>query len=78
MAGHALKYPVPPYLAATTSQTDYDSWLNNKSANLLRKDKRRKRPCGRNATLSMYKAKIHQAVCNGNGRDPLYGRYAEV
>lgn len=69
----ALKYPVPSYLVATTSQADYDAWLNNKSANLLRKDKRRNRPCGRNATLSMYKAGIHRAVCNGNGLDPYTG-----
>jgi hypothetical protein len=69
----APKYPVPSYLAAKTSQADYDTLLNNKSANLLRKDKRRKRPCSRNATLSMYKAKMHQAVCEGTVLDPYTG-----
>jgi hypothetical protein len=67
------KYPVPAYLAVKTSQPDYDVWLNNKSANLLRKDRRRKRPCSRGATLTMYKGHVHKAVCSGNGLDPYTG-----
>jgi hypothetical protein len=35
------KYPVPSYLTAKTSQANYNSFLNNKAANILRKDKRR-------------------------------------
>jgi hypothetical protein len=69
----APKYPVPSYLAAMTAQADYNSFLNNKSPNLLRKDKRRKRPCSIGATLTMYKAEVHEAVCRGNGLDPYTG-----
>jgi hypothetical protein len=67
------KYPVPQYLVGTTSQEDFDTFLTNKAANILKKDKRRKRPCCRGATLGTYKQKLYDAICAGSLIDPFTG-----
>jgi len=67
------KYPIPPYLSGTTSQGDFDTFLTNKAANILGKDKRRKRPCCRGATLRTYKQKLYEAICAGSLTDPFTG-----
>jgi hypothetical protein len=66
-------YPLPRCLAGTVSQHDYDTWLANKAGNLLKKDKRRNRPCALHATLRMYKQEIHGAVIARGTIDPYTG-----
>jgi hypothetical protein len=68
------KFPVPAPIAGTTSQIDYDKWLNQKSWSLLSRDKRRNRPYAMTATRQVYKQKIHEAAATGNAIvDPYTG-----
>lgn len=72
-AVHAPKYPLPQFLAGTTTQGDYDKWLSIKAFTLFRADKRRERPCALGGSISGYKKRIHDAVVSGGIVDPFTG-----
>jgi hypothetical protein len=69
----APKYPLPSYLAGTTSQDHYNKWLDRKALALFLRDKRRKRPYALAATRQLYKQKLHDTVMANASVDPFTG-----
>jgi len=66
-------YPLPFYLKGICTPAVYSKWLDNKADTLLKRDKKRRKPYAANATDSLYKQKIHQAVIEGGQFDPFTG-----
>jgi hypothetical protein len=70
---HSPKYPLPSYLTGTVSQKSYDIWLENKTANLYNRDKRRNLPYAVPGARQLYRDKIHEAAATKGRFDPFTG-----
>jgi hypothetical protein len=68
-----LRYIVPPDLAGIFTQTQYCRWLRKKALSVMVRDRRSKRPCALNMTISDYEQRIHAAVCANALTDPFTG-----
>ena len=66
-------YKVPDFLKGRCAPAVYEKWLENKADTLLKRDRKRRKPYAAAATKSIYKQKIHAAVCAGGERDPFTG-----
>jgi hypothetical protein len=68
-----LRYIVPPDLAGIFTQTQYCRWLRKKALSVMVRDRRSKKPCALNMTISDYEQKIHAAACANALTDPFTG-----
>jgi hypothetical protein len=67
------KYPVPPLLQGIFLQSQYNTWLREKSWALFKRDKRRKLPFAITGTIELYKNMVHSAICASTMQDPYTG-----
>jgi hypothetical protein len=58
-------YSVPNAIKAHCDQIRYSRWLQRKAAAHVKRDRRRNRSCA----IAQYKAEIHAAICESQGRD---------
>jgi hypothetical protein len=59
------KYQLPEFLASEVSQAQYERWLHRKAEAHVRRDRERGNTAATNAS---YKAAIHKAVEDSEGR----------
>ena len=64
------KYQLPEFLASEVSQAQYERWLHRKAEAHVRRDRKRGNTAATNAS---YKAAIHKAVEDSEGRDAYTG-----
>lgn len=67
------RYPLPDFLEGICTRALYDKWLTAKAHTLFERDLKRGKPYALNASVSIYKEKIHAAVLAGGQRDPYTG-----
>jgi hypothetical protein len=60
-----LQYIVPDFLQGHCDQKKYSRWLQRKAAAHVKRDRKRDRECA----VAQYKAAIHAAVCESQGKD---------
>ncbi|MDD5674055.1 MAG: hypothetical protein PHC61_07830 [Chitinivibrionales bacterium] len=71
---HTAKYPLPPYLIGVWTQLKYSTWIRNSVGELLRRDRRQKRPFTKDCTDADYEQKLEEAVFAGGQYDPYTGQ----
>jgi hypothetical protein len=63
----------PPFLEGIVSAGLYNDWAYGRARQLLKRDKRRKKPYAKDADWRLYREKIHGAVLSGGLSDPYSG-----
>ena len=59
------QYSVPDSISAQCDQVKYYRWLQRKASAHVKRDRKRNIAC----TIARYKAEIHAAVCESEGKD---------
>src|SRR5690606_26427136 len=67
------RYKLPPFLDGIVEPKAYEKWLRRKSAALVKRDRKRDRPC----TCAAYREAIHKAVISSAGKDAYTGEYLD-
>ena len=69
-AAPSVKYEVPSFLSGVVGRASYSRWLRRRAAAHASRDRKRGSP---GASVAKYKAAIHAAVCESEGRDAYTG-----